>query len=124
MEVQISVRVPEEVAERIEAVIDGATRTEKFRNYLCSEIVFSNVLRATIRKCRADIEIMEKLSENDFFSSLSEPLESEKKFLAESKKIVGEKGDQFLIGQCDSFNNMFRKNYTAKEYRYLLSKLV
>lgn len=126
--IQLHIRLPEDVVESIENIMEGDNTTDKVKNFICSNIIGRDNLLMEKDKLNLRLKHIEKsLAENPFYAEnkLSGP---ESNFLNETLETMKNNPQQFkgspsfIIARKNSYNEKFLKSITSKEFELLLYK--
>ena len=121
----IHVRLPESVEEAIEHIFEGENRTEKIKNFICSNIIGREMLLLEKQRCEAKLQYIEKaLKENPYYGK--ERFTSEEKAFFEETLAILQKNKQFkdnpvfFSARRKLYNEKFAKSITTKEFELVL----
>lgn len=118
------IRLPEEVVEAIENVMEGANRTDKVKNFICSNIIGRETLELEKDKCLAKIKYIDQALKDNPFYGKEIFSEEEKTFLEETLDILGKpqfkKSPLFFTARKNMYNEKFSKAITTKEFELLV----
>lgn len=115
----IHIRLPDNIIDMLDRVVEGKNITDKVRNYICSNYLSKNYLERMREEYKFKLKsIEESLKENPFFNK-DVLTDTEKTFLKTAIEIIKTKPET-IYGQRNSFNYKFGKNITQKDFKLLL----
>jgi len=112
-------RLPDDIIDMVDRVMEGDNITDKIKNYVCSIKISKEMAEKELIHCQERIKTIHKVLENNLFHNSKNILPEELEFLNEAESIVN-KDSSFIYGQCDAYNIKFKRNIQPKEFRLLL----